>query len=373
MARFRSFAQYLDDDGKPLINGLLDFFSSGSSDEVDRLDLFSDVAQKIPLDNPVVLSAAGRQPNVFFDGQARVVSRTSAGVQIEVRDPVPSLAATGTAFTDYNALVTYDSDQLVVGSDGNYYLSIAGGNLNNDPTSTSGFWQEFRFNNVYDAAQTYSVGDIALATDDNLYISRVNANLNNEPSASPTEWKIMTAVSAVSGPGSSTDNAIARFNGTSGQTIQNSGVLIDDTDNITGLVNLTSTGLFKFATGLVGGSLPASPDGTFHVHTASAGAVTANTSADELVLENSGSGGMTILVPDASAGNIIFGSPSDSVGATIDWGFDAGTFNIGPSKVGAVMNLRGDNGITNLTLSGTAGSELATFVKKCNDNREYYL
>lgn len=37
----------------------------------------------------------------------------------------------------------------------------------------------------------------------------------------------------VNGPASSTDNAIARFNGTGGKDIQNSGVIIDDSDNMT--------------------------------------------------------------------------------------------------------------------------------------------
>ena len=46
----------------------------------------------------------------------------------------------------------------------------------------------------------------------------------------------------VTGPASSTDNAVVRFNGTSGKDIQNSGVTIDDTNNIAGLVNLTQTG-----------------------------------------------------------------------------------------------------------------------------------
>ena len=36
-----------------------------------------------------------------------------------------------------------------------------------------------------------------------------------------------------SGPGSSTDNAVIRFDGTGGKTGQNSGVTIDDSDNMT--------------------------------------------------------------------------------------------------------------------------------------------
>ena len=37
----------------------------------------------------------------------------------------------------------------------------------------------------------------------------------------------------VVGPASSTDNAVARFDSTTGKLIQNSGVVIDDSDNIT--------------------------------------------------------------------------------------------------------------------------------------------
>lgn len=53
-------------------------------------------------------------------------------------------------------------------------------------------------------------------------------------------WQPPTPVGDVSGPVSSTDNAIARFNGTSGDSIQNSGIIIDDTNNITGAASLTT-------------------------------------------------------------------------------------------------------------------------------------
>jgi hypothetical protein len=54
-----------------------------------------------------------------------------------------------------------------------------------------------------------------------------------------------------------------------------------------------------------------SPDGRLHVHTASAGAVTANAAADDLVVENSGDGGITILTPAANTGYLLFGNPTD--------------------------------------------------------------
>jgi len=47
---------------------------------------------------------------------------------------------------------------------------------------------------------------------------------------------------AVRGPGSSTDNAVARWDGTTGTFLNNSGVLIDDSNNVSGIVNLTTTG-----------------------------------------------------------------------------------------------------------------------------------
>ena len=45
----------------------------------------------------------------------------------------------------------------------------------------------------------------------------------------------------VTGPGSSTDNAIARFDSTTGQLLQNSGVLINDTDDMSAIRDLTLT------------------------------------------------------------------------------------------------------------------------------------
>lgn len=49
----------------------------------------------------------------------------------------------------------------------------------------------------------------------------------------------------------STDEAVVRFNGTTG-SVQNSSVLIDDTNNISGIVNLTATGTTTLNTGLTG-------------------------------------------------------------------------------------------------------------------------
>jgi hypothetical protein len=58
----------------------------------------------------------------------------------------------------------------------------------------------------------------------------------------------------VTGPASSTDNAIARFNGTTGKLIQNSAVIIDDSNNVTGVNTLTTTNLVVNDDATLGGS-----------------------------------------------------------------------------------------------------------------------
>ena len=62
-----------------------------------------------------------------------------------------------------------------------------------------------------------------------------------------------------------------------------------------------------------------SPDGQLHIHTASAGTVTAGTGADELVLENSANGGLSILSAATTAGQIFFGDPDDNNVAMIQY------------------------------------------------------
>jgi hypothetical protein len=62
-----------------------------------------------------------------------------------------------------------------------------------------------------------------------------------------------------------------------------------------------------------------SPDGTLHVHTASAGTVTADANADDLVVENSGNGGISILTPAANVGAIYFGDATAEVRGRVQY------------------------------------------------------
>lgn len=73
----------------------------------------------------------------------------------------------------------------------------------------------------------------------------------------------------------------------------------------------------------------ATPDGRLHVQTATAGNVEASSGGDDLVVENSATGGISILMPDASNCNFMFGSPADNLGALIQWNYSGKEFSIG--------------------------------------------
>lgn len=169
----------------------------------------------------------------------------------------------------------------------------------------------------------------------------------------------------VVGPGSSTDDALVKYDGTTGKLVQNSNATLTDagtltatafagalTGNVTGDVtgnvsgtaatvttaaqpNITSTGtLLNFAsTGIddnadalavtitsaeavgVGETVPL---GKLHVKSADAGSITPSGNADELILEGSAHAGMTIYSGTTSTGLVNFGdSGHDSPGQII--------------------------------------------------------
>ena len=182
MARFGDLdTQYFDASGDPLVNGKIYFYESGTTTPKTT---FADINSEIPNTNPVLLDASGRQPNIFFEGVAKATLTNNNDVQIVSRDPV---GETATNFGDeWVSTRIYGTNDVVIGSDGQYYRSLLTGNQNNNPVTTSGYWS-LLYSVEWNAGINYDVG--ATVTYDTLqYQSLQTSNLNHAPDASPTWW-----------------------------------------------------------------------------------------------------------------------------------------------------------------------------------------
>ena len=185
MARFGDFDQYLDNAGDPLAEGKLYFYESGTTTPKTT---FADINNSIPNTNPVLLSAAGRQPNIFFDGVAKVILTDSDDVQLIVRDPV---GETATDFGDeWVATKVYNAVDVVLGSDGVYYRSLINGNQNNNPVTTTGSWT-LLYSVEWNQGTTYQVGSVVTYNDEQ-YQSLQGSNLNQNPSTQTAYWVLLS-------------------------------------------------------------------------------------------------------------------------------------------------------------------------------------
>lgn len=183
--RFGSVGQqYLDANGDPLSGGRLNFYQPGTT---TRKDTYTTSAESVANANPVVLDAAGRQGDIWFTGQAKVVLTDSNDVEIDTTDPVGE-DSTSSPFADYNAATSYDAGEIVIDSAGRYYRSIVNSNVGNTPSSNLSQWEEFRFLSVYNSAQTYLQDDV-VEDGGNLYISLQGSNTGNTPASTPAYWR----------------------------------------------------------------------------------------------------------------------------------------------------------------------------------------
>lgn len=186
MARFGEInAQYFDDAGDPLGGGKIYFYESGTTTPKTT---YADVNFTIPNTNPVVLTAAGRQPNVFFNGNAKAILTDSNDVQILARDPVGETASN---FGDpWVATRIYSTNSVVIGSDGVYYRSLVPANQNNNPVTTSGYWA-LLYSVEWNAGITYQEGAV-VTYDGEQYQSLQGSNLNQNPSIASSYWVLLS-------------------------------------------------------------------------------------------------------------------------------------------------------------------------------------
>jgi hypothetical protein len=181
--------QYTLDNGDPVPSGKLYFYESGSN---TAKTTYADVNLSIANTNPVILRAAGRVPNIFFNGTAKVKLTDSDDVQIFERDPVGDTSTTGN-FSTWNSLSIYNTGTIVTGSDGNFYVSITNGNQNSDPTTTPADWSQIRFIRVWNTLEAYTIDQVVEGTDGLLYTC-VIANTGNDPVTDAVNWKPSTTI-----------------------------------------------------------------------------------------------------------------------------------------------------------------------------------
>ena len=182
MARFGSLdTQYFDASGDPLVSGKIYFYESGTT---TAKTTYADINNTIPNTNPVLLDASGRQPNIFFEGVAKATLTNSGDTQIVSRDPV---GQTATSFGDeWVSSKIYSANDVVIASDGQYYRSLAAGNQNNNPVTTSGFWS-LLYSVEWNAGITYSLG-ATVVYETIQYQSIQASNLNHQPDTSGSWW-----------------------------------------------------------------------------------------------------------------------------------------------------------------------------------------
>lgn len=201
MARFDTLdTQYFDDAGNPLAYGFVQFYESGTTTDKDT---FSDVNLQFANTNPIQLSVAGRFiTGVFFNGSAKAISYSldpqtnSPGVQYKVLDPVGGEFQEG-VYSPWNALTIYSKPDIVIGSDGLFYISITDGNQGNDPTTDAVNWTQFLLVKKWNPNETYNIDDLVQGSNGFIYTALVGTNLNNDPVTDNTNWGPITAAAVI--------------------------------------------------------------------------------------------------------------------------------------------------------------------------------
>lgn len=186
--------QFLDGKGDPLVNGQMFYFKSGTNSAIET---FKDDLHEIPNTNPVLLDAAGRLPNVFFDGSAKQrltaddLDTPEIGKLIWERDPVGGEKELGD-FTLWDTTVSYDVNDIVEGSDGKFYISLSNANSANDPLTNADKWNEIRFLGLWNTNITYSVNDVVLSLSGNLWKALTATAANDPETDSGVNWALAT-------------------------------------------------------------------------------------------------------------------------------------------------------------------------------------
>jgi hypothetical protein len=173
--------------------------------------------------------AAGFGTNLEFEIEVQPgVKKQSGLIECALTDVTATNENAKLEFTLMTAGVETPSVSPQMTLENTGYLTLTGGLQLNGATSgsvtlsagTTPAVQAYTLPTAYPAANNYSL---------------------RSTTAGVLSWALNSSGDVV-GPASATDNAVARFDTTTGKLIQNSGVIIDDSNIITGVLNITATG-----------------------------------------------------------------------------------------------------------------------------------
>ena len=134
-------------------------------------------------------------------------------------------------------------------------------------------------------------------------------------------------------------------------TNHNLAFLTNDTERL----RVTNGGLVGIGTQI--------PDGKLHVFSNSAGAVTANSGADDLVIENNGDCGISLLTANGNnATAIFFGCPDQTVGAAIRYNNNSSEMSLGPDDPGAHLRINSGDGVEAMRIISTGQVGIGTIL-----------
>jgi len=245
-------------DGISVVNANIDFdgsliISLSDGREINVGEVVSaDVAEKIKVISTMSTNGAvgikdeGTSistgvKNINFVGAAVTATNSGDDVTVNVSSgtgTVTSVAATaGTGISVSGSPITTTGTLTITNTAPDQTVSLTA----STGISTSGTYPSFTITNTapdQTVVLTAGTGINTSGTYPNFTITNTSPSLGGD----------------VVGPASATDNAVARYNLTTGKLIQNSGVIIDDSNNVTGVNTLTATNIIVNDDTTLGGS-----------------------------------------------------------------------------------------------------------------------
>ena len=165
-------------------NSTLNFFRSGTN---TVLITYKDQFEKI--ENVIDVRADSRVnfPNLFFSFSAKVLFFDEFDQQYAARDPVGGEKELG-SFVLWDIVVDYDKNNIAVGSNGKFYISLSNGNIGNNPTTDETQWKEWPPITRWNTNVTYIIGEVVQSSLGNLW-KALTAAAGNDPEAdNGTNW-----------------------------------------------------------------------------------------------------------------------------------------------------------------------------------------